>query len=134
MGVDVVHLAEDNTESAAAAERRGPAGVEEQGTFTGGFSRNLGGPTASVDEPVLGIPVNNPWPAAITPCACGNEAQGAAAVPAERRKRSNAGGAAGSRSALYYQGSGGTNPRLCQEDAKASCCTRDEGGPFGAVL
>ena len=24
--------------------------------------------------------------------------------------------------------------RLCQEDAKASCCTKDEGGPFGAVL
>ena len=24
--------------------------------------------------------------------------------------------------------------RLCQEDAKASCRTRDEGGPFGAVL
>ncbi len=23
---------------------------------------------------------------------------------------------------------------LCQEDARASCCTRDEGGPFGAVL
>ena len=23
---------------------------------------------------------------------------------------------------------------LCQEDAKASCCTKDEGRPFGAVL
>jgi hypothetical protein len=23
---------------------------------------------------------------------------------------------------------------LCQDDAKASCCTKDEGGPFGAVL
>ena len=23
---------------------------------------------------------------------------------------------------------------LCQEGAKAPCCTRDEGGPFGAVL
>ena len=23
---------------------------------------------------------------------------------------------------------------LCQEDARASCCTRDEGGPFGAAL
>jgi hypothetical protein len=23
---------------------------------------------------------------------------------------------------------------LCQEDAQASCCTKDEGGPFGAVL
>jgi dihydrofolate reductase len=24
--------------------------------------------------------------------------------------------------------------RLCQEDAQASCCTKDEGGPFGATL
>src|SRR6266436_737208 len=24
--------------------------------------------------------------------------------------------------------------RLCQEDAKASCCMKDEGGPFGATL
>jgi len=32
-------------------------------------------------NPVLGNPVNNPWPAAIAPCVCGNEAQGAAAVP-----------------------------------------------------
>jgi Bacterial Ig-like domain (group 2) len=24
--------------------------------------------------------------------------------------------------------------RLCQEDEKSSCCTKDEGGPFGAVL
>jgi hypothetical protein len=23
---------------------------------------------------------------------------------------------------------------LCQEDAKASCCTRDEGRPFGVAL
>src|SRR5437899_1160936 len=24
--------------------------------------------------------------------------------------------------------------RLCQEDEKSSCCTKDEGGPFGAAL
>ena len=24
--------------------------------------------------------------------------------------------------------------RLCQEDAEASCCTKDEGRPFGATL
>ncbi len=24
--------------------------------------------------------------------------------------------------------------RLCQEDAQASCCTRDEGGPFEVAL
>jgi len=29
---------------------------------------------------------------------------------------------------------GGETEVLCQEDARASCCTRDEGGPFGAVL
>jgi hypothetical protein len=23
---------------------------------------------------------------------------------------------------------------LCQEDAKALCCTKDEGGPFGVAL
>jgi hypothetical protein len=23
---------------------------------------------------------------------------------------------------------------LCQEDEKSSCCTEDEGGPFGAAL
>ena len=55
VGVDVVHLAEDNTESAAVAERNGPAGVEEQGTFIVGFSRNLGGPVVSVEEPVWGF-------------------------------------------------------------------------------
>ncbi len=30
---------------------------------------------------------------------------------------------------MHYEGE-----VLCQEDARASCCTRDEGGPFGAVL
>ena len=59
------------------AERRGPAGVEEQGTFIVGSSRNLGAPVASVDKPVLGSPVNNPRPAAAASCVCGNEAQGA---------------------------------------------------------
>ena len=24
--------------------------------------------------------------------------------------------------------------RLCQEDAQAFCCTKDEGGPFGVAL
>jgi hypothetical protein len=31
-------------------------------------------------------------------------------------------------------GTSGLMSGLCQEDAKASCCTKDEGGPFGAVL
>lgn len=28
----------------------------------------------------------------------------------------------------------GSGAVLCQEGARAPCCTRDEGGPFGAVL
>jgi hypothetical protein len=65
----------------AVAERRGLAGVEEQGTFIVGFSRNLGGPVASANESGVGSPVSNPWPAAVASSGCGNEAQGAAAVP-----------------------------------------------------
>ena len=63
------------------AERQGPAGVEEQGTFIVGSSRNLGGPVVSANEPGVGSPVNNPWLAVVAPCDCGNEAQGVAAVP-----------------------------------------------------
>jgi hypothetical protein len=70
-----------NTSKAVVAERRGPAGVEEQGTFIVGSSRNLGGPVVSVNESGLGIPVNNSQPAAGASCGCGNEAQGASAVP-----------------------------------------------------
>ena len=40
-------MAEGNIESAAVAERNGPAGVEEQGTVIVGSSRNLGGPIVS---------------------------------------------------------------------------------------
>jgi hypothetical protein len=43
-------MAEDNTEGAVVVEHNGPAGVEEQGTFILGFSRNLGGPVVSVYE------------------------------------------------------------------------------------
>ena len=28
----------------------------------------------------------------------------------------------------------GSMSGLCQEDEKLSCCTKDEGGPFGAAL
>ena len=31
-------------------------------------------------------------------------------------------------------GTSGSVRGLCQEDARASCCTKDEGGPFGAAL
>jgi len=33
--------------------------------------------------------------------------------------------------ASLYSGGQGV---VCQEDAKASCCTKDEGGPFEAAL
>ena len=59
------------------AERGGPAGVEEQGTFIVGSSRNLGDPVASANESGVGSPVNNPWLAAVASCGCENEAQGA---------------------------------------------------------
>jgi len=67
------------------AERRGPAGVEEQGTFIVGFSRNLGGPVVSANESGVGIPVNNSRPAVVASCGCGNETQGATAVPPSER-------------------------------------------------
>ncbi len=28
----------------------------------------------------------------------------------------------------------GSMSGLCQEDEKSSCCTKDEGGPFGVAL
>jgi hypothetical protein len=48
VGVDVVRNGGRQYRSAAVAERRGPAGVEEQGTFIVGFSRNLGGRAATL--------------------------------------------------------------------------------------
>src|SRR5215831_11735114 len=53
-GVDVVKTGGRQHRSAAVAEREGPAGVEEQGTFIVGSSRNLGGPAASVNEAGVG--------------------------------------------------------------------------------
>ena len=35
---------------------------------------------------------------------------------------------------LTGQAVSGVQEALCQEDAKASCCTKDEGGPFGVAL
>jgi hypothetical protein len=77
VGVDVVKCGGRQHRSAAVAERNGPAGVEEQDTFTVGSSRNLGGPVVSVNEAGMGTPVNNPGPAAVASCGCRNEAQGA---------------------------------------------------------
>ena len=46
-----------------------------------GSSRNLGGPVVSANESGVEDPVNNPWLAAVASCGCGNEDQGAVAVP-----------------------------------------------------
>src|SRR5215469_2883377 len=59
-GVDVVPFGGRQHRSAAVAERRGPAGVEEQGAYITGSSRNLGASVVSVDETGLGTPVNTP--------------------------------------------------------------------------
>src|SRR6516162_7658652 len=77
VGVDVVKCGGRQHRSVAVAERGGPTGVEEQGTFTVGSSRNLGGPVVSVNESGLGMPVNNSRPAAVASCSCGNETQDA---------------------------------------------------------
>jgi hypothetical protein len=50
VGVDVVKSGGRQHRGAAVAERNGPSGVEEQGTFIVGSSRNLGDPVVSVDE------------------------------------------------------------------------------------
>jgi hypothetical protein len=46
-----------------------------------GSSRNLGGPVVSVDEPVLGIPVNNPGPQRLRLASAGTKTK------AQRRYR-----------------------------------------------
>jgi len=48
-GADAVRRAEGDIEARQVAERRGPAGVGEHGTFIVGSSRNLGGPVVSVE-------------------------------------------------------------------------------------
>src|ERR1700756_2618781 len=60
-------------------------------------------------KPVLGIPVNNPGPQPERLASAGAKLN-ARGGTTERRKGSNAGGAAGSRSALRYQRSGGDQP------------------------
>jgi hypothetical protein len=43
-----------------------PAGVTEQGMYTMGFPRNLGGPAASARDPERGVTGNEiPWPATV---------------------------------------------------------------------
>ena len=67
-------------QSAVAAERKGPAGVEEQGTFIAGPP----GTWEVLSSPPMNLvedPVNDPWLAAVASCGCGNEDQGAVAVP-----------------------------------------------------
>jgi hypothetical protein len=63
--------------SAVVAERRGPAGVEEQGTFIVGPPGTWEVLSPPPMNPVWGSPVNNPWPIAVASCGYGNEVQGA---------------------------------------------------------
>ena len=97
--------------SAAVAERRGPAGVKEQGTFIVGFSRNLGGPVVSVEETGLGESGEQPLACGCCALRLRERSPRRCGGTAKRRKRSDAGMAAGSRSASQYRRSGGTNPR-----------------------
>jgi hypothetical protein len=86
--------------SAVVAERRGPAGVGEQGTFTVGSSRNLGDPVVSVEVTGYGESGKQfpgPGRCALRPRERNPRRSGGTA---QRRQRSNAGRAAGSRSAL----------------------------------
>src|SRR5208282_1679215 len=73
-------------------------------------SRNLGGPVVSADESGLGTPVNNPRPAGAAPCACGSEAQGAAAVAPSEGNEVRCEGRQEVGVLHSYQGSGGTDP------------------------
>ena len=61
---------------------------------------------------------------------------------ARKRKPDTSQGGPGATSPRFSGGQGvhreveseGHEEKLCQEDAKASCCTRDEGGPLGTAL
>ena len=74
------------------AERRGPAGVEEQGTFIVGSSRNLGGPVASVLFPVLVCPVKTPGPRAVRLASAGAKRKTRRYREAKETKRRGRGG------------------------------------------
>jgi len=81
------------------AERNGPAGVEEHGTFTVGSSRNLGGPVVSVDEIRFGDSGEQLQARSGSVLLLREQSPRRSGGTAKRRRRSNAGGAAGSRSA-----------------------------------
>ena len=54
-GADAVKPSGRQHRSAAVAERKGPTGVEEQGTPIVGSSRNLGGPFVSAKNRFWGF-------------------------------------------------------------------------------
>jgi len=85
-----------------------PAGVKEQGIGTRGFPRNMGGPVVSpgISRP-CGGPSNVPRPAVASHPAAAGANQGCTAGTAKRRKRSAAGRATGSRSALIVPSKSG---------------------------
>lgn len=82
------------------ARRRGPAGVREQGMRASGSPRNLGGLVVSADNLRSGDRLPKPRPGAMRPSLQGAN-RGRLGGTAERRKRSEAGGAARSRIVSY---------------------------------
>ena len=96
-------MAEDNTEGAVVVEHNGPAGVEEQGTFILGFSRNLGGPVISAYESGFGDSGKQLQARSCSVLRLRERSSRRSGGTAKRRKRSDAGRVAGSRSALQYQ-------------------------------
>src|SRR6516225_10047776 len=81
VGVDVVKTAEDNTEARQWPSATVPPGSKSRARSYWGSPGTWEVLSSPSMNPVLGIPVNNSRPAAGASCGCGNEAQGAVAVP-----------------------------------------------------
>src|SRR5262249_41214437 len=85
------------------------------------------------NESGLGIPVEQPLARSCSVLRLRERSARRSGGTAERRKRSDAGRAAGSRSALQYQGSGGTNPRDPVEGRKHRKAGTFEGNMAGTL-
>lgn len=93
-----MQIVEGRTEAPRrTARRRGLAGVRERGMRTLGFARNLGGPDVSGYESDRAPRQRVQARGAVALHVHGSE-EASAAGTAERRQRSEAGGAAGRRS------------------------------------
>jgi hypothetical protein len=72
-GADVVHVTEGRVAAPLWPGACDPAGVEEQGTFTLGFPRNLGGPSIFSEIPGGRYRVTNSRPVADASGGLGSE-------------------------------------------------------------